>query len=239
MLSFLALGLVVGMAHALEADHLAAVGSLAADGKSSHRRLAWLGASWGLGHTTTLVVLSLPVLVLGLALSARLEAGLEFCVGVMLVALGLGVVIRLRRRKVHFHLHDHGDGAPHFHAHSHAASRVPHQRDSHDHEHARLFSTRSYLVGLAHGAAGSAGLVAMAAAATQSLPATLLFIVVFGLGSTLGMAALTLAASWPLKRAEASAGRLYRGMQAVLAGGAVAVGLSVMAGSGPLALGVG
>jgi len=241
MLGFLALGLIVGMAHALEADHLAAVGALAARSKGSRKRMAWLGASWGLGHTTTLLLLSLPVLLLGFVLTARIEAGLEFAVGIMLVLLGFGVLRRLRRQRIHFHLHRHGrwhgNGSQHFHAHSHMAAKVPHDRDEHEHSHA--FSLRSFLVGLVHGAAGSAGLVAVAAAATQSLSATLGYILIFGLGSTGGMAGLTLAASWPLARAERAAGRLYGTVQLALACGAMLVGLSVMVMTGPVVWGLG
>jgi high-affinity nickel permease len=234
---FLALGMIVGMAHALEADHLAAVGTLAAKGRGSRRRLAWLGASWGLGHTTTLLAFSLPVVLLGFVLSKRIEAGLEFGIGVMLVALGTSVLIKMRRQKIHFHLHSHDEGSHHFHAHSHKTASVPHDQDAHDHRHGWMFSKRSYLVGLAHGAAGSAGLVAMAAAATQSLFATLAYVLMFGLGSTLGMAALTLVASWPLRRAESSAGIFHTMVQGGLAGGAIVVGLLVMIAAGPVVLG--
>lgn len=228
MLSFLFLGLLVGMAHALEADHLAAVGTLAAKGGSNSRRLAWLGASWGLGHTTTLLALCLPVVLLGLVLGTRVEAGLESAVGVMLIALGVGVVLKLYRQKVHFHLHEHADGTRHFHAHSHKDAQAIHDDDPHHHKHARLFSGRSYLVGLAHGAAGSAGLVALATATTQSLSITLLYVLVFGIGSTAGMALLTLAASWPLRRAEGSAGWFYRLVQGGLAAAAVMVGVTIL-----------
>lgn len=239
MAGFLALGLIIGMAHALEADHLAAVGTMAEKGGNSSRRLAWLGASWGIGHTTTLFLLSLPVLLLGFVMTARIEAGLEFGVGVMLVVLGITVFVRLRRKKVHFHLHEHEDGARHFHAHSHASAQEPHSRDSHDHGHKSLFSRRSYLVGLVHGAAGSAGLVAMAAAASQDLSVTLLHILLFGLGSTLGMALLTMIASWPLRRAEAAAGRTFTLLQGGMACGAVMVGIGVLASAGPVMLGIG
>ncbi len=237
MLSFMFLGLLVGMAHALEADHLAAVGTLVGRGTGGRRRMAGLGLSWGLGHTTMLALFSLPMVLLGYVVTARVEAGLEFAVGVMLVGLGLGVIVKLRRQKVHFHLHEHDDGQRHFHAHSHTSTPVPHDEDSHDHGHLRLFSKKSYLVGLAHGAAGSAALVAVAAAATQNWATTLLYIVVFGLGSTLGMAILTLVASWPLERAEAGAGRFHDLIKTSLACASVLVGASVMVATYSLMLG--
>ena len=225
MESFLTLGFLLGMSHALEADHLAAVGALAS-GRSGGRRLALLGASWGMGHTTTLVLLSLPVLVFGAALSARLFAGLEVLVGLMLVGLGLHVLWRLHRQRVHFHVHNHGQG-PHLHAHSHAGSHVPHARDPHDHAHFRL-SPRAFAVGLVHGAAGSAGLVALAAAASGSAALAMGYVLVFGCGSVLGMAVLSWAASWPLKLAERTAERFLKLVQVAVAGVAILIGATHM-----------
>ena len=97
-----------------------------------------------------------------------------------------------------------------------------------------MFSRRSYLVGLVHGVAGSASLVAMAAAATQDVVTALAYVLVFGLGSTLGMAALTLAASWPLARAERAAGGFFIGLQLLVACGAMLVGVLIMAETGPI-----
>lgn len=231
--SFLLLGFFIGITHAFEADHLAAVGTLASSGKASAKRLALLGASWGMGHTTTLFLISLPVIAFGYALTTRIAAGMEFFVGIMLVGLGASVFWRLRRNKVHFHLHDHGDGRRHFHAHSHAHAHVPHERDPHQHQH-RMFSFRAYAVGLAHGAAGSAGLVALAAAATQNVVTALAYILVFGVGSILGMASLTYTASWPLKLAEKSATRLLRAVQFLVASAAVFIGVSVIFEQGPV-----
>ncbi len=234
MESFLLLGFLVGMAHAFEADHLAAVGALASEGRATGRRLAVLGASWGLGHTTMLVLIATPVVAFGYVLSARMAAGMEFFVGIMLVVLGGMVLWKMWRQKVHFHLHDHGDG-PHLHAHSHAASSLPHDSDPHDHAHAR-FSPRAYLVGLAHGAAGSAGLVALAAGAAGSAWAAAGYILIFGIGSILGMATLSWVVSWPLRLAERAANRLFLTLRLGVAGVAIWLGVSVVAETGPLAL---
>ncbi len=238
MTGFLLLGFLVGMAHALEADHLAAVGALASSGQATPRRLAFLGASWGMGHSTMLMLISLPVILFGYALSARMAAGMEFAVGIMLVVLGVQVFRRLRRQGIHFHLHDHGDGAPHFHAHSHAGAPGPHAEDPHEHGHAR-FSLRAYVVGLAHGAAGSAGLVALVAAATRDALAAVSYVAVFGLGSILGMALLTFTASWPLGFAERSATRIFRLVQGAAACLAIFIGARVMAETGPILWGAG
>ena len=237
MLSILALGFVMGMRHALEADHLAAVGTLASSGRSTGRRLALLGASWGMGHTATLFLLSLPVVVFGLVLSARAYAGMEVAVGVMLVGLGLNVLWKLSRARVHFHVHDHGAG-PHLHAHSHAGSTLSHRQDPHEHAHFSL-SPRAFAVGLMHGAAGSGALVALAAAATGSAWAAMGYVAIFGLGSVLGMGLLTWAASWPLRLAETTAGRLMRAVQLLAAGLALWVGAAHMAEFWPVLAGAG
>lgn len=232
MEGFLLLGFVVGMAHAFEADHIAAISTLASDGKATPKRLAFLGASWGMGHTTTLLLISLPVVLLGVVISDRLAAGMEFAVGIMLVLLGAHVFYKLRRARVHVHLHEHGDGQRHFHAHSHAGDTAPHNKLPHNHKHG--FSPRAYLIGLMHGAAGSAGLVALAAASTQNAVTTFLYIILFGAGSILGMASLTYAASWPLQMAERAADRLLKTVQATLAGVAITVGIMVIFGAVPV-----
>ncbi len=235
MESFLILGFLIGMGHALEADHLAAVGTLASDGRATGRRLALLGASWGMGHTTTLFLISAPVMLSGLVLSARMAAGMEFFVGVMLAGLGGWVLWKMWRHRVHFHVHDHGEG-PHLHAHSHAGSTLPHAADPHEHSHAGL-SPRAFLVGLAHGAAGSAGLVALAAAAAGGPLTAIAYVLVFGLGSVIGMALLTWVISWPLKLAERTAGRLFVGLRVSVALVAIWLGLSVMAENGAVLFG--
>ncbi len=232
MAGFLILGFLIGMSHALEADHLAAVGALAAAKRSSPRKLVFLGVSWGMGHATTLFLLSSVVLVFGYVLSERLVASMEFSVGSMLVLLGVHVFWKMRRAKIHFHIHRHGTGDQHIHAHSHAQATVEHLRDPHKHDHD--FSLRTYLVGLAHGAAGSAGLIALTAAATQDAITALMYVSVFAIGSIFGMALLTYVVSWPMRLSEKNAGRLFTIIQCGIASFAIYIGASVMIESGPL-----
>ncbi len=231
-MEFLLLGFLVGVSHAFETDHLAAIGTLASSGKATPRRLALLGASWGMGHTTTLFLISLPVILFGVVLTARFAAGLEFAIGIMLIGLGAHVFYKLRKARVHLHVHEH-DGARHFHAHSHANETMPHEENPHHHSH-RAFSWRAYLIGLAHGAAGTAGLVALAAAATQNAFTALVYILVFGFGSILGMGALTYAASWPLRLAEKTAARLLGTVQMATGIVAITVGILVMKEAAPI-----
>lgn len=228
MEGFLALGFLIGMQHALEADHLAAVGTMALGERSSKRGLALRGAVWGLGHTITLFAICAAVILLGLTLTDRTAALLEFSVGGMLVLLGVDVFRKMRKRKVHFHLHDHGDGKVHLHAHSHQGSRKPHSEDAHRHRHPTGFPIRPLFVGLVHGAAGSAGLLALAVAATKDAWTAVAYVLVFGIGSIFGMAALTAVAAWPLRAVEKHALRVHRGLTVFAGLLAVAIGVDVM-----------
>jgi len=200
--AFLSLGFVIGMAHALEADHLAAVGAMI-DRRAGRRSLILRGTVWGLGHTLSLFAISSTVVLFGLAFSGRLEAGLELAVGLMIVGLGARVLWKLRRERIHLHVHEH-DGAAHLHLHSHAGEGA-HHASGHDHAHPARQHLGVLGVGMMHGAAGSAGLLVLTLAATDSIAQALIYFAVFGLGSITGMAALTAIASYPLGAIERGA----------------------------------
>lgn len=234
---FLTLGFLIGMQHALEADHLAAVGAMAANERSSKRGLALRGAVWGLGHTITLSAICIAAIVLGMTFSEQVAAGLEFAVGVMLVILGVDVIRRMRKKRVHFHVHSHDDERPHLHAHSHEGATATHHEDPHTHRHPNGFPLRALFVGLVHGAAGSAGLIALAVAATQDPWVAAGYVAVFGLGSILGMAALSFVAAWPLGAVERHAKLVHRALSIGAAGLAITLGISVMLETGALAFG--
>lgn len=238
MIGFLVLGFLIGMSHALEADHLAAIGTMLTDRKKSKRALAYRGAVWGLGHTITLFAICSTVILLGLTLTERMSAALEFGVGIMLILLGLDVFRRFRKKKLHFHGHEHEDGAKHMHVHSHAEAKETHSIDAHHHEHPKGFPVKALLIGLVHGAAGSAGLLALAVAATQNVTTAVFYVLSFGLGSILGMAALTYAVAWPLKWADKGVGWMHTALNASAAGLAIAMGCYILLQTGPDALGL-
>ncbi|GHE01094.1 hypothetical protein U879_13135 [Defluviimonas sp. 20V17] len=237
MLGFLSLGFLIGMTHALEADHLAAMAAMSAEKTGGRRRMALRGAFWGTGHTITLFALGALVLVFGYALTDVRAAWLEFAVGVMLVALGVNLLWRLARKRVHFHAHSHGNGNVHLHAHSHAGETAPHGASTHAHVHAQGLPWRALLVGLMHGAAGSAGLLALAVATTQSPTVALGYILIFGLGSVAGMAALSFAVAWPLASIERTAKVLHMGVVVAAAVVAIGIGAEVIAETAPIAWG--
>ena len=115
MRATLILGLLLGMQQALEADHLAAVASLAARATSVRKVMA-RGAWWGLGHTTMLLLATMVVLLTGRTISHELSIYFEGLVGIMLSVMGGSVIWRLLCNRVHFHRHKHGHSAPHIHA---------------------------------------------------------------------------------------------------------------------------
>src|SRR5580765_6227656 len=117
-LSILVVGLLLGTKHATEADHLAAVATLATRQGSLAQTLRQ-GVAWGVGHNLTLMLFGGAVLWLGQVVSPRLEQGLETAVGMMLVLLGADVLRRLVRDRIHFHVHRHRPGTVHVHARRH------------------------------------------------------------------------------------------------------------------------
>jgi hypothetical protein len=231
ILTVLFVGFVLGMRHATDADHLAAVATLVT------RRSGWLqtmlqGVTWGVGHTLTLMVFGGVVLVLGQAIPPRLEQALELGVGVMLLLLGADVLRRLAVQRVHFHVHSHGPGQAHVHAHSHAragtgdAARAPagarHAELPHDHAHGVPW--RALAVGTMHGLAGSAALVLLSLESMPSWPLGLAYIAVFGAGSIAGMALLSVAIAVPLRLSARRLGWLHHGMTAGLGAFSCALG---------------
>lgn len=158
MISIMLLGLLLGMKHAIEADHVAALATLATRAQSVGRTVK-LGAGWGLGHTLTLLLFGGLVLALDMVMPERLAQGLEFAVGIMLLLLGLDVLRRVARERVHFHIHRHAESVVHLHAHSHVGDTAPHNPEHHDHGHPRALRVRALLVGMMHGMAGSAALI--------------------------------------------------------------------------------
>jgi high-affinity nickel permease len=195
MFAILGLGFLLGMQHALEADHIAAVSSIAA--RRSHiGDIVKHGLTWGLGHTLTLFIFAGAAILLGHAIPESLSRPIETAVGIMLVGLGAHVLWRLWRDRVHFHAHGHGDGTVHLHAHSHAGETLPHTRAPHTHAHG--FRWRTLMVGLMHGMAGSAALLMLAVSQASSAVAGLGYVALFGIGSMVGMGALSAVIAVPL-----------------------------------------
>lgn len=230
-LSVLLVGFLIGMQHALEADHLAAVTSMTSQ-KSGLRAITRHGTFWGLGHALMLIAIAGSAIVLKYTLSADLSALLETAVGVMLVALGAHVLWRLKTNQVHFHVHEHEDVGRHVHAHSHAGEHGPHAESAHHHSHAAGLPWRTFMVGLMHGMAGSAALIVLTAATIQSPMWGFVYVVLFGLGSVVGMAALSLVIALPMTYAARSVTWVHKGLQVCIGLATIAIGAHVMLDSG-------
>jgi ABC-type nickel/cobalt efflux system permease component RcnA len=187
-ISILALGFALGLKHAVEADHLAAVTTIV-----SERRSLWsaslVGGFWGVGHTISLFIVGALVVFLKLQIDEKTEGYLESGVGVMLVLLGANALYKLLRGdKPHLHKHTH-DGKPHIHLHTHekAAKNTHHK-----------LTIRSVVVGMIHGLAGSAALMLLIVPTIASPLTAMLFILVFGVGSIGGMMLMSLLVGLPL-----------------------------------------
>lgn len=227
MFGILSLGFLLGMQHALEPDHIAAVSSIAA--RRTHvGDIVKHGLTWGLGHTLTLFVFAGVAILLGRAIPEAVSQPIETAVGVMLVGLGAHVWWRLWRDRVHFHSHSHGD-TTHFHAHSHAgeivppASILPHTSAPHSHAHG--FRWRTLLVGLMHGMAGSAALLVLTVSQAPNPVIGLGYVALFGIGSMVGMGVLSGVIAVPLAASARWLTWANRSLQ--MAVGAVTIAIGV------------
>jgi hypothetical protein len=222
MFGILGLGFLLGMQHALEADHIAAVSSIAA--RRSHvGDIVKHGLTWGLGHTLTLFAFAGAAILLGHAIPEAMARPIETAVGIMLVGLGAHVLWRLWRDRVHLHRHGHGDGTVHFHAHSHAGETAPHARAAHAHEHG--FRWRTLLVGLMHGMAGSAALLVLTVSQASSPALGLGYVALFGIGSMIGMGALSTLIAVPIAVSARWLTFANRGLQAAVGLVTIAIGV--------------
>ena len=181
----LTLGLAIGLQHAFEPDHIAAVTTQVIRQKNKSQSIKELikkgalkssiiGAIWGAGHTTTLVLVGLLVYLFSVNIPDVFFISSEFIVGVMLIFLAITTLSNKKLFKIkHRHPHAHKDGTIHTHPHDHGS----------DHKH----SHKSYLIGCIHGLAGSGVLLVVIAGTLSSVQDILIFILIFGVGSVIGM----------------------------------------------------
>jgi ABC-type nickel/cobalt efflux system permease component RcnA len=221
--TLLAIGLLTGIRHALEADHVAAVASLATR-STSVRQTAWLAAVWGTGHAAALLIVGGVVVALGAAMPSGLARLFEVAAGLLLVALGIDVLRRLRRQKIHLHVHRHDGGLQHVHLHSHDGQAVSHEHDAHRHAHPRGLLLRAGVMGSLHGMAGSAALVVLSLQAVSSPARALAYMAVFAAGSVTGMVLFSLVIALPARLRGPRLSGAARGFEAALGAVSVAIG---------------
>lgn len=227
LVSLLAFGFALGLKHATEADHLAAVSTIV-----SSRKSVWsaslVGGLWGVGHTISLFVAGVAVILLHFQISDRLARGLEFCVALMLVTLGLDTLRKLARGgQLHLHVHRHGG---HFHAHphvhdtsdTHQGSESGETRAERPTHHGLAIGPRPLIVGMIHGLAGSGALMLLVLATISSPLMGMFYILVFGIGSIGGMMVMSMLLSVPFHlttRRFAGLDKMLRGMAALFSFG--------------------
>jgi nickel/cobalt transporter (NicO) family protein len=188
------LGLGLGIKHAFEPDHVAAVCTFVARG-GSVGRAALSGALWGLGHGAVIVLGGGALIATGASVPPSIAALLEGAVAVMLVGLGIAALLAWRRQR----------GAPP------APPPAP--------------GKRPLVVGLLHGAAGTAAITIFVASTIPSRQAALAFVGVFGLASVLAMAVVAALLAWPLRSATQRSPSLAPRAQAVAGIASIAAGL--------------
>jgi sulfite exporter TauE/SafE len=216
--SVLAIGFVLGLQHATEADHLAAVSTIVSEKKNLFTA-SIVGGLWGIGHTISLFAVGLLVILLKFQISESLEAKLEACVGAMLVLLGLNALRKLfQASKVHVHSHEH-DGHKHVHIHTHGEAA--------ERSHHRL-SPRSVVIGMVHGLAGSAALMLLVVPTIPSPAIALLYIVIFGIGSIGGMMAMSFLIGLPFHFTAGRFDVLNRGIRLIAGIFSLGLGFSIM-----------
>jgi hypothetical protein len=209
------LGSLLGMRHALEPDHLTAVSTLVSEGHST-RRAALMGMCWGIGHTVSLILVGAALIVLRAEMPAVASDVFELLVAVMLIGLGARAIVIAARQGPSgpVHVHAHGD-------HVHAHHGVP----AHVHIGTWTLARRPLIVGAVHGLAGSGALTALVLATLPTTSARLAYIALFGIGSTLGMAALSGLLGWPLARAGSRRG-IARGVSFAVGLVSIVLGLA-------------
>lgn len=183
-ISILGLGFVLGLKHAVDADHLIAVSTIV-----SERKGFWsssiVGTLWGIGHTASLLTVGLVVVAFHVQIPDTLAQAMEFSVALMLILLGSNVLWKMRNgATLHVHAHDHG-GRVHVHPHLH--ERPDGDNGGAVHQHHAKVGKKPFFVGMVHGLAGSAALMLVVLSTISSQAVGLMYIAIFGTGSIGGM----------------------------------------------------
>jgi ABC-type nickel/cobalt efflux system permease component RcnA len=214
------IGLLLGLRHAFEPDHLAAVSTLATRPQARFWSAARLGLVWGVGHTATVGIVVLLVIVLGIQVPERLWPAAELVVAALLVLLGSVVIWRYVRGRWHMHAHTHAS-SPHFHLHSHA------ETGDHQHAHGAVDARRSLGFGIAHGLAGSGAIAALLVAAASGAASRLAYFAAFGIGTIVGMLGVSLTLSVLVRLAAGRGTRWATLLHVGAAIGSVVAGLAL------------
>jgi ABC-type nickel/cobalt efflux system permease component RcnA len=186
--ALLGLGLVFGLKHATEVDHVVAVSTIVSQDRNVVRSAA-IGALWGAGHTAALLIVGAVVLSLRIAIPDQVTGWLEFGVALMIIGLGIAALYKALRKSSEVHVHQHShDGLEHVHIHFHEneTKHAVSSRSAHSHTLKRV-GWKPVLIGMMHGVAGSGALTLLVLTQISSPWLGFLYLTIFGLGSIVGM----------------------------------------------------
>ena len=223
LIAALGLGFLLGLRHAMEADHVAAVSAFVSQERTLLRSCL-RGTFWGIGHTAALLAAGVAVIAFKVSIPPAFERGVETAIALVLILLGGHVLLRaLGALSLHSHEHVH-DGVVHRHVHLHLGPHGPH-----DHVHLFASARRPLLMGVLHGLGGGGALVLVVLTTLPSPAAAFLYILVFGLGSTAGMLVLSGLMGVPFALLPSGAGRLASLLQLAVGAGSALVGVGMLA----------
>jgi high-affinity nickel permease len=216
LLLVLAVAILLGLRHATDPDHLAAVSMLIASERGDGvRRAGLLGIAWGLGHATTLVACGVPIVIAGAYLPDWSRQGAEALIGLVIMLLAVRLLLRWRRGRFHVHAHRHG-AVEHRHLHTHdtpahdAHDHAPHDAATiHHHDHApdRVLGRsplQAYGIGMVHGVGGSAGIGILLIAGIGDHALALTALVLFAVATAVSMSLLSSSLGFVLTRGRAA-----------------------------------
>lgn len=220
----LGIGLLFGLKHATEVDHVVAVSTIV----SQHRNVlksAMVGALWGAGHTAALLIMGAIVLTLRVAIPERVSDWLEFCVALMIIGLGANALWRALRKAGAVHVHEHShDGLCHAHVHFHEKETRHAKGRAHSHAVSGI-GFKPFLIGTMHGLAGSGALTLLILTQIKSAWVGLMYLAIFGLGSVLGMLLMSGLIGLPFALTSRNLSGIHYRLQTAVAVLSIAFGL--------------
>jgi ABC-type nickel/cobalt efflux system permease component RcnA len=218
MMAVLTIGLVFGLKHATEVDHVVAVSTIVSRHKNVFHS-ALVGALWGAGHTASLLIVAAIVLSLRVTIPEAVSGWLEFGVAIMIIFLGINALRRPLRQNAHVHVHHHShDGLSHthIHFHEHETQHAPVLQSHHSHAVSRL-GWKPVLIGMMHGLAGSGALMLLVLTQISSPLLGFLYVATFGIGSIVGMLLMSGLIGLPFAFSSRKLTHLHQGLQTVAA----------------------
>lgn len=214
-------GFALGMQHALDPDHVVAISTILSQNRHPIRAVQ-SGVIWGLGHTATLCLTGLAVILFKFSIPYQLALSMEFLVGMLLFVMGTQLLWKHHRMRVHAHHHRHSGEIPghqHYHSHSRAAGhRHPHQ----------MGHFKSLVMGMIHGLAGSTALMLLVLGIFQSPIEGMAYVLLFGIGSVLGMMVVSTLIGLPFALSYRRFTSLDRPIQLLAGAVSIALGIIVM-----------